>query len=117
MRQPQKSNWFKHVFLGAILGAVVIMILGFGWWGWTLGSTAEHMAQDRADSAVATIVVPLCVQSFTTNPEKLTAFRKTNKWSQSQFVEESGFATPPGFDRANKKAASACAEKLAELKG
>jgi hypothetical protein len=40
------------------------MIIGFSWWGWVLGSTAERMAKERADGAVTAILVPICVEKF-----------------------------------------------------
>ena len=45
-------------------GAIAIMILGFSWFGWTLGSTAEKMANQRAETAVVVALTPICVQKF-----------------------------------------------------
>jgi hypothetical protein len=44
--------WCKPAFWGVVVGAVGIMIMGFAWGGWVLGSTAERLANDRADGAV-----------------------------------------------------------------
>jgi len=44
---------------GAIAGAVVAMIVGFNWGGWTLGSTVEKMAKERADTAVVAALAPI----------------------------------------------------------
>jgi hypothetical protein len=41
--------WCKPAFWGVVVGAVGIMIIGFAWGGWVLGSTAERLANDRAD--------------------------------------------------------------------
>jgi hypothetical protein len=40
----ESPPWCKPAFWGVVVGAVGIMILGFAWWGWVLGSTAERMA-------------------------------------------------------------------------
>jgi type VI protein secretion system component VasF len=61
MKVPQ---WVKPAWWGVVVGAVGIMILGFSWWGWVLGSTAEHMANAQADEAVTAILVPICVEKF-----------------------------------------------------
>ena len=47
-----------------VVGAVGVMILGFSWGGWILGSTAESMAKARADEAVTAVLVPICVEKF-----------------------------------------------------
>jgi hypothetical protein len=114
-RQQQKSSgWFKHTFWGAVFGAVLIMILGFAWWGWVLGGTAEQMAQERADSVLVGFMTPTCVANFKNHPDKLAAFRQTSRWQRTEFVEKSGFATPPGAEHSNRKVATACAEALAK---
>ena len=61
MHVPQ---WLKPACWGIVVVALGIMILGFAWWGWVLGSTAERLANDRADSAVTAILVPICVERF-----------------------------------------------------
>ena len=50
--------WCKPACWGVVVGALGIMILGFAWWGWVLGSTAERMAKERADAAVTAMLVP-----------------------------------------------------------
>src|SRR4029434_5445105 len=96
MRVPQ---WFKPAFWGAVIGAVGIMIVGFSWWGWTTGYTAQSIARDRADAAVVAALTPLCVASFLQQPDaevKLAELQKTSSWQQSQSVEKGGWVTPAG---------------------
>ena len=45
--------WLKPGIWGAIIGAIVIMVVGFWQFGWVLGSKADQMARDRASTAVA----------------------------------------------------------------
>jgi hypothetical protein len=116
MRVPQ---WFKPAFWGAVIGAVGIMIVGFSWWGWTLGSTAESMAKERAQAAVVSTLTPICVESFMQQPDaavKLAELRKTSSWSQSQFVEKGGWATLTGSKTPNSAVARACADELTKAK-
>ncbi|MBI3319202.1 MAG: hypothetical protein HYZ89_01255 [Candidatus Omnitrophica bacterium] len=102
-------------YWGAVVGIVVIWILGFTWWGWVLGSTAERMAKERADVAVVSLLTPIFVERFMQQPEammKLTEFQKTAAWQQSQFVEKGGWATAPGSNTPHSGGARACAEQL-----
>ena len=101
------------------MGAVAIMIVGFSWWGWTLGSTAQRMAQERAQAAVVTALTPLCVASFMQQPNaavKLAEFQKISSWSQSGFIEKGGWATIDGNSTPNSAVAKACANELTKPK-
>jgi len=112
-------TWFKPAFWGAVVGIVVIWILGFTWWGWVLGSTAERMASERADAAVVPLLIPICVERFMQQPDakkKLTELQATSGWQQSEFVEKGGWATAPGSNTPNSAVARACAEQLTKTK-
>jgi hypothetical protein len=116
MRVPQ---WLKPAFWGAVIGAVGIMIVGFSWWGWTTGYTAQSMARERADAAVVAVLTPLCVASFMQQPDatgKLAELRKTSSWQQSQLVEKGGWATLAGSNTPNSAVARACADELTKTK-
>ena len=116
MRVPQ---WVKPGVWGAIIGAVVIMIVGFSWWGWTLGGTAESMARQRADTAVTAVLTPICVENFLAQVDataKLAELQKTSSWQQSQFVEKGGWATAPGSTTPNSAVARACVDQLTKTK-
>src|SRR5262249_3193893 len=58
----QVPPWVKPGFWGGVIGALGIMIIGFGWLGWTLGSTAETLAQDRVNAALVAAFTPICVE-------------------------------------------------------
>ena len=116
MRVPP---WCKPAFWGVVVGAVGIMILGFAWWGWVLGGTAERMAKDRAGEAVTAILVPICVERFmgqTDAAAKLTEFQKTASWQQNQVIEKGGWATAIGSNGPNSAVARACAQQLVNIK-
>lgn len=111
--------WLKQAVWGAIIGAVATMIIGFSWLGWTLGSTAEKMAQQRAESAVVAALTPICVESFMKQSDattKLTELRESDSWKQREFVEKGGWATMPGSKAPNPAVAGACAEELTRTK-
>ena len=107
--------WCKPAFWGVVVGALGIMIVGFAWWGWVLGSTAEQMAKGRADEAVTAILVPICVEKFMAQAEvaaKLAAFQNTASWQRSQLIEKGGWATMAGNKDPNTAVAKACAQQL-----
>jgi hypothetical protein len=111
--------WCKPAFWGVVVGAVGIMILGFAWWGWVLGSTAERMAKDRADGAVTAVLIPICVERFMGQADaaaKLAAFQNTVSWQQSQLLEKGGWATATGSTDPNAAVARVCAQQLANRK-
>jgi hypothetical protein len=101
---------------GAAVGAAVTMIVGFNWGGWTLGSTVEKAAKERANSAVVAALAPICVDKFrqAVNAQaNLTELNKINyDWDRSTFVEKGGWATMPGAASPDTAVAQACARIL-----
>ena len=99
---------------GAAGGAVIAMILGFGWGGWQLGGTAEKMADERASNAVVAALAPICVDKFQHGADaqaKLIALRATDSWQRDSFVKKGGWATFPGSEP-SMAVAEACATIL-----
>src|SRR5919109_4696953 len=90
MKVPQ---WLKPAFWGVVVGALGIMMIGFTWWGWVLGSTAERLANARADGAVTAVLVPLCVERFMGQADaaaKLAEFQKGASWQQHHVIAHGG---------------------------
>jgi len=110
------SQSLKPGIWGALIGAAAITAVGFSSFGWTLGSTAEQMAADRAKAAVVDALSPICVAKFRQQPDaatKLAEFNKVNSWDRGVLIEKGGWATTPGSDETTTLAvASACAGKL-----
>jgi hypothetical protein len=106
----------KPAMWGAVAGAIAIIILGFNWFGWTLGSTAEKMAALRAETAVVAALTPVCVEKFehqTNATEKLAELKKiSSSWDRRSLIEKGGWAITPGSGTSNSAVAAACAEKL-----
>ena len=114
-----KAPWLKPMVQGAVVGSVVTMIVGFGWGGWYLGSTAERLATERTSSAMVVALTPSCVSKFMQQPNaaaKLKEFQTTDTWRQREFVEAGGWATFAGDKTPNSGVATACAEQLAKPK-
>jgi hypothetical protein len=116
MRVP---TWLKPAFWGVVVGALGMMIIGFSWWGWVLGSTAEKMASERASTAVTAVLVPICVERFMGQADaaaKLAEFQRSGSWQQSQLIEKGGWATATGSNDPNAAVARVCAQQLANIK-
>jgi hypothetical protein len=113
-----RGESLTRLLQGAAVGIVGTLIVGFAWGGWTLGSTAEKMAQDRATAAVVKVLAPACVQRFQQQADleaKWAAFKKVDSWQRDAFIEKSGFATPIGSDEANSETADKCASMLTDI--
>lgn len=109
------SESLKPRIWGAVIGAVAVTVVGFSSFDWQLGSTAEQMAADRAQTAVIGVLTPICVEKFQHQANataKLAEFNKSSSWDRASFIEKGGWATMPGSKTPNSAVASACAERL-----
>ena len=110
----------KRLLQGAAAGAVATMVVGFGWGGWSLGSTADRLAAERADTAVVAALTPICVEKFLQNSdakENLAVLQKiSSTWEQGDYLQKGGWATQPGATSSDYRLARACAEKLVQVK-
>jgi hypothetical protein len=114
----KKYPSLKPGIWGAVIGAAAISVVGFSTFGWTLGSTAERMATERAQTAVVGVLAPICVEKFQHQadaPGKLIEFNKVSSWNRRSVIEKGGWATMPGTDTPNSAVATACAERLGSL--
>jgi hypothetical protein len=113
----KKHPAVKPAIWGGIAGAIAISVIGFSQLGWTFGSTAERMANERAQSAVVEALAPICVEKFQRQadaPAKLAEFRKvSSSWDRRSFIEKGGWTTVAGSNTPNSALATACADQLA----
>jgi len=118
------SAWYqgeslKRLLQGAAVGAVATLAIGFGWGGWTLGSTAKTLADSTANSAVVAAIAPICVDQFQHSADaanNLTALQKTSSYEQAAYVEKGGWAIMPGSKAVDSGVPQACAAILSNLK-
>ena len=115
-----QGDSLKRLLQGAAAGAVVAIVVGFNWGGWTLGSTVEKVAKERADSAVVAVLAPVCVDQFRQAANASANLGELNKfsysWDRDAFIEKGGWAIMPGSEKADSAVAKACAETLGTLK-
>ncbi|MBL8709045.1 MAG: hypothetical protein JNL25_07625 [Rhodospirillaceae bacterium] len=117
----QSPSWIKPGILGAIVGGIATMIVGFSYGGWYLGSSADSMAQKQSDAAVIAALVPVCVGKSQIDPQaatKLVALgaMKTS-YEQRDYVMKAGWATMPAATAPDRNLATACAEMLTKTAG
>jgi hypothetical protein len=99
---------------GLICGAVVAMIIGFGWGGWVTASTTQKIS----DTAVLASQAAICVAQYVKEPnsqEKLKEFEAVDSYKRSEFIEKGSWDKMPGQEKASYGVASACAEGLEVL--
>ena len=104
---------------GACAGFFATVVIGFGWGGWTLGSTATKTAEQSAKNAVVSVLAPICVDNFqhaTAAKATLAELKATDSWKQDTFIAKGGWATFPGMEAPNNNVAEACAKMLNALK-
>jgi hypothetical protein len=115
-----QGDSLKRLLQGAVAGAVVAIIVGFNWGGWTLGGTVEKVAKELADTAVLTALAPICVDQFRQATNASANLSELNKfsyaWDRDVFIEKGGWAIMPGSGTTNSAVAKACAETLGILK-
>jgi hypothetical protein len=107
-----------RLFQGAFVGFLATVVIGFGWGGWTLGSTARENAAKSTATAVVAVLAPLCADKFrqaADAPAHLAALKKENSWAQDTFIEKGGWATFPGMAGPDRGVAQACANLLTAL--
>ena len=119
MPKSLKGESLTRLLQGAVLGAIGVTVIGFGWAGWTLASTAEKLAAERATTAIVTAYAPVCVERYLANAtdQQRTKFKEQSSWSRDAIIEKAGFATPPGSTSPNRDVADACAEALTKSLG
>ena len=106
----------KPALWGFVLGAVAVAIVGFNWGGWVTGAKAEAEASQRSKAAVVGALAPICVDKFQRASDAAAngvALKKTDSWSQGEFIEKGGWAAVPG--PANPDQVSAVAKACASL--
>ncbi len=109
-------TWLKPGLTGAVIGAIVLAIVGFSWGGWVTGGSAKDMANKASSAAVAAALTPYCVDRAGTADAAatLTELKAASAYSRKSLVEKAGWATPLGTDKPNTDLAQACQLKLAE---
>jgi hypothetical protein len=109
--KPETAGKFKYGGWGLACGAVIAMIIGFGWGGWSTAGTT----QTKTDEAVLASQAAICVAQFMKDSNQemnLKELEKTSSWSRADLIEKGGWDKMPGQEKADYAVARACADGL-----
>jgi hypothetical protein len=109
--KAETEGKIKYGIWGLICGAVIAMIIGFAWGGWSTASTTKTMTEEAVLASQAAI----CVAQFMKEPnynEKLKELQALDSWERSEFIEKGGWDIMPGQEKADFGVCRACAEGL-----
>jgi hypothetical protein len=114
--KPETKAKVKYGVWGLICGAVIAMIIGFGWGGWSTRGTSQKMTAEAVLASQAAI----CVAQFVAAPnheEKLKELGALDSWGgkRAEFIEKGGWNKMPGQEKADPSVAEACAKGLEVL--
>ena len=99
---------------GIVGGAIVAMVIGFGWGGWSTAGTTDKISAEAVVASQAAI----CVAQFMSQPnhvEKLKELGQTDTYNRARFIEEGGWNKMPGQEKGIYSVARSCSEGLALL--
>ena len=118
--ENEKSNWerIKSFFWNAIVGAIIISIVGFGWLGWVTGGTAQQEAKQMSEEAVNDRLAKICVYQAIQDPGKdlkLKELIKESSWTRGDYVIKQGWSTMAGEEEPESGVADKCAELLLDI--
>ena len=109
--KPETEGKIKYGVWGLVVGAVIAMIIGFAWGGWTTSSTTITMTEDAVLASQAAI----CVAQFMKEPnheENLKELGEIDTWKRAEFIEKGGWDKMPGQEKADYAVSRACADGL-----
>ena len=109
--KPETAGKIKFGVWGIIVGAVIAMIIGFAWGGWTTSGTTQKMSEEAVLASQAAI----CVAQFMKEPnhkEKLKELKELSSYQRADLIEKGGWDIMPGQEKAGYAVARACADGL-----
>src|SRR5947209_19404740 len=96
--KPETTTKIKFGVWGLICGAVIAMIIGFAWGGWTTSGTTHTMTREGVLAGQAAI----CVALFMEQPDhekKLKDFGEVSSWQRAEVIEKVGWDRMPGHEK------------------
>ena len=109
--KAETAGKIKYGVWSLFIGAVIAMIIGFGWGGWTTAATTQKMSEEAVLASQAAI----CVAQFVKQPnheEKLKELETVGSWDRGSFIEKGGWDKMPGQKEASYGVSRACVNGL-----
>ena len=105
---------------GVVIGAIALLIVIF-WTGWVMtSSSAKEQGEQMAKEAVLENLVPICVEQYLQDPNKVERFaelKEKSSYQRDDYVDEKGWATMPGAESSVRGIADKCAKQIIDLEG
>ena len=109
--KPETAGKIKYGVWSLIFGAVIAMIIGFGWGGWSTAATTKTKTEEAVLASQAAICVAQFMQD-SNHEENLKELEKANSWSRADVIEKGGWDRMPGQEKAGYSVARACADGI-----
>ena len=96
-----QGELLTRLLQGAFAGFLATVVVGFGWGGWMLGSTAKKMADQSTSSAIVAALAPICVEKFqhaTEAKATLAQLKLVDSWKQELVYREGRLGDVPRND-------------------
>lgn len=110
--KPENAGKIKFGVWGIIVGAVIVMISGFAWGGWTTSGTTQKMNEE----AVLASQAEICVGQFMAqadHQEKLKELGAMESWKRAEYIEKGGWDKMPGqTEKPDYTVSRVCADGL-----
>jgi hypothetical protein len=109
--KTETAGKIKYGVWSLILGAVIAMIIGFAWGGWSTAATTQKISGEAVLASQAAI----CVAQFmkeTNHEEKLKELGEISSYQRSDFIEKAGWDKMPGQEKADYGVSRACADGI-----
>ena len=112
--KPETAGKLKYGVWGLVCGAVIAVIIGFSWGGWTTSKTNQTMTEEAVVASQAAI----CVAQFMKDPnyeENLKKLGALDSWKRAELIEKGGWDKMPGQEKSDYAVSRACADGLEVL--
>jgi hypothetical protein len=109
--KPETTGKIKYGGWGLACGAIIAMIIGFGWGGWSTAATTQKISE----KAVLTSQAAICVGQFMKQPnyeETLKELGEVRSYQQANFIEKGGWDIMPGKEKADYGVSQSCADGI-----
>jgi hypothetical protein len=109
----------KRILLGAAIGAVITVFVGFNGLGVMSDSSAKDMAKKSANAAVVEALARICADNFqhaADTTDNRVALMKISSSEQGSFIEKGGWAKFPGSNTSNTSAVAVVCAKMLGVK-
>ena len=101
-----QGDSLTRLLQGAAAGFLATVVIGFGWGGWMLGSTAKKMADQSTSSAIVAALAPICVDKFqhaTEAKATLAELKLVDSWKRELVYREGRLGYVPRSDIAQQQ--------------